>query len=504
MRKPARVLLIAIAFGLIFTGCEKKKPPSGEENKPPEISITAPHNGDTVFIPFDITVEATDDDSVVSVVFMVNGETLATLTSSPYQVSVADSSDTGNLLIVACAFDNDGDSACASVTVFAKLPEEPSDFRLDAPKKSSHNVYLVWKRFTSGVFYRYRVYMASGATVDSTDSMVAEIGTVGDTSLLVDYLAPTSTYSFRVYVLPLGGEPLKSNKVTVTTEEVPIPHDDHAPLVHIPADEFDMGDSWGIGGAEEFPVHIVHLSEYYIYKYEVTCAQYAEFIASGGYDDPEWWDPVSWKWKESEHINAPLNWGNPDYHLGEEFPNYPVTGISWYEAMAYARFVGKSLPTEAEWEFAARGNEGEDINSDGIPDGFKFPWGNEFYRGDSTFCNYKSGADGGMDSYDDGYRLTAPVGSYPHGASPFGVMDMAGNVAEWCYDWFDINYYSFSPYENPTGPETGTEKVVRGGSYITTSSIDLPGYNLRTTSRAKKSPETRRNFIGFRLVKRVR
>jgi len=169
MRKPASVLLIAIAFGLIFTGCEKKKPPSGEENKPPEISITAPHNGDTVFIPFDITVEATDDDSVVSVVFMVNGETLATLTSSPYQVSVADSSDTGNLLIVACAFDNDGDSACASVTVFAKLPEEPSDFRLDAPKKSSHNVYLVWKRFTSGVFYRYRVYMASGATVDSTD-----------------------------------------------------------------------------------------------------------------------------------------------------------------------------------------------------------------------------------------------------------------------------------------------------------------------------------------------
>jgi len=167
--------------------------------------------------------------------------------------------------------------------------------------------------------------------------------------------------------------------------------------------------------------------------YEVTNAQYKEFM-----------DATSYK--------APTLWSNPAYNA----PNQPVVGVSWYDAVAYAEWAGKRLPTEAEWERAARG---------GLV-GMKYPWGNEDPNGtqcnlaDSSCINY----DWAIKNINDGYQYTAPVGSFP--PNGYGLYDMAGNVWEFCIDWYDPSYYTNPPKQNPTGPNSGTTRVMRGGSWL--------------------------------------
>ena len=158
------------------------------------------------------------------------------------------------------------------------------------------------------------------------------------------------------------------------------------------------------------------LNAFYIDKYEVTNFQYKQFIDATGRATPAYWN--------DEKYNQ---------------PNQPVVGITWHDAVAYAKWAGKRLPTEAEWEKAARGIDGR-----------RYPWGNEW---DSLKCNSDIGG--------DGYQYTAPVGSFPAGVSPYGVMDMIGNVWEYTSDWYSEDYYSVSPYKNPTGPETGTNRVMK-------------------------------------------
>ena len=197
-----------------------------------------------------------------------------------------------------------------------------------------------------------------------------------------------------------------------------------AEMILIPAGEFIMGSPEGEGDANEHPQHPVFLNAFYIDKYEVTNALYKQFMSATG------------------HI-APLFWDDEEYN----HPNQPVVRVTWHDAVAYAEWAGKRLPTEAEWEKAARGTDGR-----------IYPWGNEW---DSSKCN--SGVSG------DGYEYTAPVGSFPAGASPYGVMDMAGNVWEWCADWYDKDYYSSqSSQQNPKGPDSGTYRVLRGGSWVRT------------------------------------
>jgi formylglycine-generating enzyme required for sulfatase activity len=152
--------------------------------------------------------------------------------------------------------------------------------------------------------------------------------------------------------------------------------------------------------------------------------------------------------------------------------DHPIVNVSWQDAYAYAKWAGASLPTEAQWEKAARG-----------ADGRMFPWGNQF---DTSKCNESSKE----------LLRTQPVGSYPDGASLYGCMDMAGNAWEYCSDWYSPNYYDISPLRNPTGPKQGIERSLRGGSWF-----DNMANNERCSRRARILPSNRDYHNGFRCVK---
>jgi formylglycine-generating enzyme required for sulfatase activity len=241
-------------------------------------------------------------------------------------------------------------------------------------------------------------------------------------------------------------------------------------MVLVPAGKFTMGDS--AGGIGTKPAHQISLDAYYIDKHEVTNAEYLSFWKSDGGENSAY-TPVSY----GEEI------GIGDWpQIAQTKPNYPVVGVSWNAADAYAKWVKKRLPTEAEWEKAARGTD-ERV----------WPWGNAFFvsiGGANVHANVWNGRDG----YDNGL---APVGNYPTGASPYGVLDMGGNVWEWVADWFSESYYYRSPSQNPPGPEVGSRRVVRGGSWANGPQL------ARCMTRMGHHSAIGTSFIGFRLAKDI-
>jgi formylglycine-generating enzyme required for sulfatase activity len=235
----------------------------------------------------------------------------------------------------------------------------------------------------------------------------------------------------------------------------PFSSSDRVDELLIPAGEFVMGSSNGEGYDNERPQHMVYLDAYYIDKYEVTNARYQACVGVGVCDAPQ----------ESSSSTRGSYFGNPEY------ADYPVIQVSWVQAEAFCAWEGKRLPTEAEWEKAARGTDGR-----------IYPWGNE-------------APDAGLLNYDGNVGDTKAVGSYPTGTSPYGVMDMAGNVWEWVNDWYGEDYYSVSPRDNPPGPETGQRRVLRGGSWSNNGSF------VRSAVRNLNLPDYWGNFYGFRCVR---
>ena len=219
---------------------------------------------------------------------------------------------------------------------------------------------------------------------------------------------------------------------------------DGSVLIEIPAGQFTMGSN---DYDNEKPIHTVYLDKYYIGKYEVTVGQFRKFCNATGKTMPK--QP---------------SWNNRDDH--------PVVNVTWHDAKAYCDWAGLRLPTESEWEKAARGTDGR-----------KYPWGSTW---DNTKCNSSENG--------DSYSNTSPVGSFSSGVSPYGCYDMAGNVWEWCNDWYGGNYYASSPSSNPTGPASGVSRVLRGGGW---SDYDL---GCRAAIRGRNRPGGRVNYDGFRVA----
>ncbi|MCD6506403.1 SUMF1/EgtB/PvdO family nonheme iron enzyme [Candidatus Poribacteria bacterium] len=240
----------------------------------------------------------------------------------------------------------------------------------------------------------------------------------------------------------------------------PVTSDMPSGMVLIPAGKFLMG-----GGS--YRQSVIYLDSYYIDIYEVTNQDYEKFILDGGYHRRELWSKEGWEFIKENQIEMPANWIVKSKSKASIAPHHPVVGISWYEAQAYAKWAGKRLPTEAEWEKAARGTDGR-----------RYPWGNEF---DWTRVSY-----GGL------IRLLN-VGAYPKGTSIYGCFDMSGNVWEWCSDW-----YSESDYPSDRGPDMGTYRVLRGGSWSSTR------LQLQCNYRYYALPTTRAFDIGFRCAKDVK
>jgi len=225
---------------------------------------------------------------------------------------------------------------------------------------------------------------------------------------------------------------------------------DGAPMVHIPAGLFIMGNDRGVGSmrVDEHPAHTVYLDRYDIDLYEVTNTLYFGFVEKTGHRPS--------KFAKNKKFNG---------------PNQPVVGVSWYDAAAYCAWAGKRLPTEAEWEKAARGTDGR-----------QYTWG--------TLQESKR-ADGKTK-----LRHPLPVGSNPAGQSPYGVEDMVGSVRDWVADWYLTEYYTISPDRNPKGPETGFKKVVRGSSWMAKGKV-----SSRIALRRRDSPSNRKNYAGFRCAR---
>ena len=245
---------------------------------------------------------------------------------------------------------------------------------------------------------------------------------------------------------------------------------DDSVMIHVPAGEFLMGSKEDDPDAydNEHPQHTVYVSEFWIDKTEVTNAQYRKCVEAGTCRAPTTCDSLG---------------GEPTYSDSSK-ADHPVVCVSWQDAKAYCEWAGKRLPTEAEWEKAARGTDGR-----------KYPWGNNFDSSKVNFCDVNCEYDHKDSGADDGYRRTAPVGSYPEGASPYGALDMAGNVWEWCQDWYDADYYASSPQRDPQGPGSGTCRVVRGGSWGSRK------WGVRAALRDGDVPGFRVNYHGsFRCV----
>jgi len=244
-----------------------------------------------------------------------------------------------------------------------------------------------------------------------------------------------------------------------------------AEMIEVPAGEFVMGNNSIEALDNERSRHRVSLDTYWIDRYPVTCGQYREFIEAGGYQNERWWSPDGRMWLQENPVAEPLYWSSSPV-----WDNHPVCGISWYEADAYARFVGKRLPTEAEWEKAASWDAATGQQR-------TYPWGQE--TPDPHRCNL-----------DNSVGQTTPVNAYPMGQSAYGCYDMLGNVWEWTASWFDA-YEGFVSYPYRGYSQAyfdGQHRVLKGGSWATRP------WAIRASFRNWYYPSIRQILAGFRCA----
>jgi len=246
-------------------------------------------------------------------------------------------------------------------------------------------------------------------------------------------------------------------------------------MISIPAGEFIMGAGNNDGKAkeDERPQQVVYLDQYWIDSTEVTAGMYMECVKAGICNLDAFF---------ARTTDDMLSLG--DYYTNPKYENFPAVDVSWADANRYCEWAGKRLPTEAEWEKAARGTDGQ-----------LYPWGNQWQESALNFCDLNCPNDYRDNSANDQYQYRAPVGSFSAGKSAYGLFDMAGNVWEWVADWYSESYYANPPSDNPTGPSSGTDRVVRGGGW------DSTAQNVRASKRFHRVPAFSSGSQGFRCAR---
>lgn len=292
-------------------------------------------------------------------------------------------------------------------------------------------------------------------------------GIVASTAM-IGMMAVTATYALDVADVVRQWTP-EGKQLAEERAKLPA----HDEMILIPAGEFLMGSDKKVDRnayQAEFPQRKVYLKAYEIDKFEVTTVQFLKYILA--------------------HDQPPLiDWQYDGGNFQETMSSHPVMHVSWDEADAYCRWAGKRLPTEAEWEKAARGEDGR-----------IYPWGNQMAG--LSRANYgRTGLSGPVRDRPERLLLYPPIISvdkYENAVSPYGAFQMSGNVAEWVADWYDRKYYATAPDKDPMGPEKGTQRGFRGGSWIDSTP------SVRVAQRNGTDPHTKMNWLGFRCARDVK
>jgi len=275
--------------------------------------------------------------------------------------------------------------------------------------------------------------------------------------------------------------PVPSTATPKPASDTQIRSRDGMVMVYVPAGQFEMGNNYD---QRAQPVHTVALDAFWIDQTEVTNAMFAAFLNEQGNQVEE---GVSWLEPGAGHreiVYGHIEENDGVFEPETGYKDYPVIEVSWYGAAAYCSWVGGRLPTEAEWEYAARG-----------PQARVYPWGSTFDGERANYCDARCSYKWRDTDFDDGFAQWAPVGSYPGGASWCGALDMAGNVWEWVNDWWSDDYYANSPTNNPQGPDSGTIRIARGGSWFDES------WWVSASDRKGLTPSSyRMHWVGFRCV----
>lgn len=255
-------------------------------------------------------------------------------------------------------------------------------------------------------------------------------------------------------------------------------------MVYVPSGQFEMGTDETATFPNANPAHTVSLDAFWIDQTEVTNSMFSNFLNAEGNQSQE-----GIPWLEPGAGHRGITYGFIEENEGqfftqEGYEDYPIIEVSWYGASAYCSWIGGRLPTEAEWEYAARG-----------PDSYQYPWGNVFNGEIVNYCDNRCQESWKDTVFDDGAARWTNVGNYPEGASWCGALDLTGNVWEWVKDWWSEDYYSISPADNPLGPATGTYRIVRGGSWFDES------WKMNTAFRkGLQLSSARMHWVGFRCV----
>jgi sulfatase modifying factor 1 len=260
-------------------------------------------------------------------------------------------------------------------------------------------------------------------------------------------------------------------------------------MMLIKGGSFQMGADDGM--RFEGPVHTVELNPFFMDEHEVTVGQFSEFVAATGYKTEAerfgWSGVFDFESGDWTRVDG-ADWQHPEGPKSNAQRNEPVCQISWNDANEYAKWAGKRLPTEAEFEYAARG---------GVI-GKKYAWGDDLRPNGKPAANWWQGIFPEKNTNEDGFLTRAPVKSF--GANGFGLYDMTGNVWEWCSDRYGENYYQNSPKRDPKGPETGEERSIRGGSFLCAENFCS---NYRVAGRSRATPDSGLNNLGFRCARDV-